>query len=751
MEVPSISKKLKSTLPQDSKSYRNFSSILSQTFSPEENKNIGFLYRIRSAPDFGVILPFQPFPIPDQLLDPLGILRFSFQSLNDLRDFQHEFWTDIIRTSKAKEGEISSANYLIVPLVDNAINWVTIFLLLEKEKSIKVNDLTPAQRENMIVKSLKGKNTTWQCISCFDDSMDSKEFLQILLGSDNPDLQDLIDLYDSYSAIDVLLDDRLNIDSLSDFKKLFFSGAIKSISTDNIFIFANQTKSARHIDNPVNAGEMEKQKISEKGTPVLHASLVDVYPLKASTWLQCGNLLSALVELESASYIWEFAQTFGYKGCFKYLKDACTNPYLDSKNNYDYLQILGNSILKVVSTIHVYFRYPKKNEYQLSISRFKNISSPNLSSAGWKFELQRFLKTNSLKISKFRPPFYASKMISGETWDVEHKITDKMMADFVEALIGALYLGNGIYDAAQFIYDLEILIKDSAYEDTMKLLSNDNFTILDLRRIFSLPGNQLKLGELLPILYDPTIKKIEIIESSLDYYFSNKNLLSQALTHYSSDPIRNYNRFEFLGNSIIDFTVLSELFVFGQFTPEELTTFRHILVSNNFLRKLAISTGLDKHIHVKDELKTEIIRFVANSRWEDDLLNFDPHCDNPPKILSDCLEALIGAIFIDCESLTTTCEIIENLFSDPIMYLVKNKDKCQKNICEKLVEYGSRRGKSIEYQEIIEKKAVKILIFSNGELYIEKQGRIPWFVKKQAAVEAYDKLRREEGEISESI
>ena len=51
------------------------------------------------------------------------------------------------------------------------------------------------------------------------------------------------------------------------------------------------------------------------------------------------------------------------------------------------------------------------------------------------------------------------------------------------------------------------------------------------------------------------------IERSIDYNFKNKDYLIQAFTHKSIDkgPRNNYERLEFLGDSVLDLIISKEL------------------------------------------------------------------------------------------------------------------------------------------------------------------------------------------------
>jgi ribonuclease-3 len=80
----------------------------------------------------------------------------------------------------------------------------------------------------------------------------------------------------------------------------------------------------------------------------------------------------------------------------------------------------------------------------------------------------------------------------------------------------------------------------------------------------------------------------ELIESKLNYKFSNKDLLKNALTHktYAFEalvPIEYNERLEFLGDSLLNFVIAEQLYKSNKYFSEgELTRRRSILVNNNF-------------------------------------------------------------------------------------------------------------------------------------------------------------------------
>jgi ribonuclease-3 len=119
-----------------------------------------------------------------------------------------------------------------------------------------------------------------------------------------------------------------------------------------------------------------------------------------------------------------------------------------------------------------------------------------------------------------------------------------------------------------------------------------------------------------------------ILTERLGYSFESEQLVELALTHRSHSS-RNYERLEFLGDSILGFTISAYLFRnFPDLSEGELTRLRASLVRKESLARIARDLELGKHLRLgSGELKSG---------------GFDRD-----SILADALEALFGAIFID--------------------------------------------------------------------------------------------------------
>ena len=120
-------------------------------------------------------------------------------------------------------------------------------------------------------------------------------------------------------------------------------------------------------------------------------------------------------------------------------------------------------------------------------------------------------------------------------------------------------------------------------------------------------------------------------------------LLEKALTHRSKSS-KNYERLEFLGDSVLGFLIAAELYGrYPDLSEGELTRLRAALVRKETLASIARDIDLGNYLRLGGgELKSG---------------GFDRD-----SILADSLEAVIGAIFVD-QGIETARTIILRLFS----------------------------------------------------------------------------------------
>jgi ribonuclease III len=157
-----------------------------------------------------------------------------------------------------------------------------------------------------------------------------------------------------------------------------------------------------------------------------------------------------------------------------------------------------------------------------------------------------------------------------------------------------------------------------------------------LNKIIRLISEYLNVRK--PSKSDPAWKhKLEKLQRKLGFTFTNETLLQGALTHNSflnrSDSVLLINspfeRMEFLGDSILGFVVAKELFSkFPELQEGLLSKMKSQIVSEKYLALKALELELGEYIR----MSPEEIRNGGKVR---------------PSILSDAMEALICAIYLD--------------------------------------------------------------------------------------------------------
>ena len=127
---------------------------------------------------------------------------------------------------------------------------------------------------------------------------------------------------------------------------------------------------------------------------------------------------------------------------------------------------------------------------------------------------------------------------------------------------------------------------------------------------------------------------MKTLEEKIEYEFSDKQLLETALTHSSyanerRSVVLSNERLEFLGDSVLGFTVAEYLYKKRPDLPEgKMTRIRADLVCEAGLHRAALSIGLGEHLLL--------------GRGEDASGGRER-----PSVLSDALEAVIAAVFLD--------------------------------------------------------------------------------------------------------
>jgi len=123
-------------------------------------------------------------------------------------------------------------------------------------------------------------------------------------------------------------------------------------------------------------------------------------------------------------------------------------------------------------------------------------------------------------------------------------------------------------------------------------------------------------------------KKLNILERIIRYNFKKKSLLEKALTHKSYNNKINNEKLEFLGDRVLGLTISERLL---EKYPEE----KEGVIDKKFANLVNKKTC--SLIAKKIDLKKFIYLGSSHKR----------HDRSSNKITSDCLEAIVGAIYLD--------------------------------------------------------------------------------------------------------
>jgi ribonuclease-3 len=172
---------------------------------------------------------------------------------------------------------------------------------------------------------------------------------------------------------------------------------------------------------------------------------------------------------------------------------------------------------------------------------------------------------------------------------------------------------------------------------------------------------------------------LDSLQRKIGYQFDQVALLQQALTHRSFASINN-ERLEFLGDGVLNFIVAHQLFDRFPKLPEgDLSRLRAQLVKEATLFEIAQSLKIGELLHLGEgELKS--------AGWR------------RPSILSDALEAIIGAAYLE-GGFSAAEALVLKLYTEKLANI--DPDSIDKDATSKLQEYlQSKKIDLAEYQII---------------------------------------------------
>ena len=367
-------------------------------------------------------------------------------------------------------------------------------------------------------------------------------------------------------------------------------------------------------------------------------------------------------------------------------------------SNYQRLEFLGDSILKSCTSAQLAAEYPLWHEGYLSAKKDRLVSNSRLSRAAIETSLDKFIVTKPFTGHKWRPP-YVEDLLCASMQKSKRSLSSKVLADVVEALIGASMVDGGVPKAVKC---LQLFLPEMEWKS---------------------PEMRHKtLFQRVPDAELPTT--LQLLETLIGYIFRKKALLIESMTHASSTTgFQSLERLEFLGDSILDNVVVTAMW---NQRPElshfQMHVLRTALVNADFLAFVCMEWATEQEKTDLAEVKTlgadgnlvseckEVSTMMSIPLWRfmrhmspklgavqvattkrhaelrDEINTAIHHGTHYPwallaklqaqKFYSDIVESLLGAVWVDSGSLDVCREIVERMGILPYMRRIL-QDKVQ--------------------------------------------------------------------------
>ena len=222
---------------------------------------------------------------------------------------------------------------------------------------------------------------------------------------------------------------------------------------------------------------------------------------------------------------------------------------------------------------------------------------------------------------------------------------------------------------------------------------------------------------------------ISVLEKEIGYCFQNKKHLETAITHKSFVNEKtvgryvSYERYEFLGDAILEFIVSKYLFVHYKNMPEgELSKLRSSLVCEFTLSKIA------RDLHFG-----EFARFSKGERQTGGA--------NRDSILCDLFESVLGAIYLD-GGMEPAKDYVKRLLLQDIEHKQRFHDAKSK-----LQEYAQKHKQDLQYELLAEEgpdhdKKFTVRVMLNGKEMARKTAHSKKTAQQYAAFDALCQLQK---------
>ena len=175
------------------------------------------------------------------------------------------------------------------------------------------------------------------------------------------------------------------------------------------------------------------------------------------------------------------------------------------------------------------------------------------------------------------------------------------------------------------------------------------------------------------------IKNLANFQKKIGIDFYNQKLLTKCFTHKSYNPVDNNEKLEFLGDRVLGLIISQNLL---KFFPND--------KEGDLDKKLASLVNKKQCALIAKDINLQEYILIKNSNNKTNIEN---------KVLSDCLESVIGCIYLDQGLEVAEKFIIKNWKKYLNKSLITERDSKTK-----LQEYSLKNYKSLPVYKLLENK-----------------------------------------------
>lgn len=416
-----------------------------------------------------------------------------------------------------------------------------------------------------------------------------------------------------------------------------------------------------------------------------------------------GRFIAVIIDrLEAALVATKLCETILRDINFNELRHvitAITTPAAEGPTNYQRYEFFGDTVLKFTVASSLYHQHPNWHEGYLAKGLQAIVENHRLAREAVDRGLGSFIISKKFNVRKWSAPLISEKL---DTNRDRREMSTKVLADVVEALIGAAYIDGGLAKAQACITHFLPEVQLQIPRPDCSAMSQDQ-------------DNK------------PHLIQQQSLEEKIGYAFNDKSLLMEALTHGSCQhdaSTQSYQRLEFLGDAVLDMLIVDTIIVHPTQLPQgKMTKIKAAVANASLLAFLCMEfswpmpsrrpttvpgaeVGMESTEHASKTLhlytylrhspgtplitnnanldspsntalnryttlRRAILHSLCTSRtYPRELLS----ALNPDKFFSDIIESIIGAIFVDSGGDLTPCrEFIHRL--GLLQYLERILDK----------------------------------------------------------------------------